>query len=110
CFQLHAVDFCLLLVMVCCVFFFFQAEDGIRDRNVTGVQTCALPIWFIFITKPGAARKYLSCSNALSGSRYVTRICWNFYTFVFRSAFAGATRLPFSNRMNLSGSTSACTM
>src|SRR5437868_8455760 len=27
-------------------FFFFQAEDGIRDRNVTGVQTCALPISF----------------------------------------------------------------
>src|SRR6266540_6031028 len=25
-------------------FFFFQAEDGIRDRDVTGVQTCALPI------------------------------------------------------------------
>src|SRR5699024_1141726 len=28
----------------CMLFFFFQAEDGIRDRNVTGVQTCALPI------------------------------------------------------------------
>src|SRR5699024_11837647 len=28
-----------------CFFFFFQAEDGIRDRNVTGVQTCALPIF-----------------------------------------------------------------
>src|SRR5699024_11569713 len=27
-----------------CFSFFFQAEDGIRDRNVTGVQTCALPI------------------------------------------------------------------
>src|SRR5207248_5161308 len=26
--------------------FFFQAEDGIRDRTVTGVQTCALPISF----------------------------------------------------------------
>src|SRR5256885_7214492 len=26
------------------VFFFFQAEDGIRDYKVTGVQTCALPI------------------------------------------------------------------
>src|SRR5437867_9737545 len=26
------------------MFFFFQAEDGIRDRTVTGVQTCALPI------------------------------------------------------------------
>src|SRR5437879_13756929 len=29
---------------VWCVFFFFQAEDGIRDTSVTGVQTCALPI------------------------------------------------------------------
>src|SRR2546430_3538570 len=28
-----------------CFFFFFQAEDGIRDLTVTGVQTCALPIF-----------------------------------------------------------------
>src|SRR5690606_41032752 len=28
-----------------CSFFFFQAEDGIRDFHVTGVQTCALPIF-----------------------------------------------------------------
>ena len=27
------------------IVFFFQAEDGIRDRLVTGVQTCALPIY-----------------------------------------------------------------
>src|SRR6266446_10660130 len=27
--------------------FFFQAEDGIRDYKVTGVQTCALPIWLL---------------------------------------------------------------
>src|SRR5690625_6536649 len=27
------------------IFFFFQAEDGIRDGHVTGVQTCALPIY-----------------------------------------------------------------
>src|SRR5690606_39959476 len=35
-----------LLNMVCMyfLFFFFQAEDGIRDFHVTGVQTCALPI------------------------------------------------------------------
>src|SRR5437773_4268264 len=32
----------LSLYIVYC--FFFQAEDGIRDRDVTGVQTCALPI------------------------------------------------------------------
>src|SRR5699024_12668061 len=38
---------CILWGVVCAVviLFFFQAEDGIRDRNVTGVQTCALPIW-----------------------------------------------------------------
>src|SRR3712207_8150319 len=30
-----------------CWFFFFQAEDGIRDIGVTGVQTCALPIWMV---------------------------------------------------------------
>src|SRR5256886_5865580 len=29
------------------VFFFFQAEDGIRDLTVTGVQTCALPILMV---------------------------------------------------------------
>src|SRR2546427_7477215 len=28
-------------------FFFFQAEDGIRDLTVTGVQTCALPIYLL---------------------------------------------------------------
>src|SRR6266566_5639557 len=37
------------------LFFFFQAEDGIRDYKVTGVQTCALPI-----LKPRLARSGLS--------------------------------------------------
>ena len=32
-------------VLGCVCFFFFQAEDGIRDYDVTGVQTCALPIF-----------------------------------------------------------------
>src|SRR5699024_11730610 len=41
-----AVWFSGSLCFVVFVFFFFQAEDGIRDRNVTGVQTCALPISF----------------------------------------------------------------
>src|SRR2546427_1999026 len=30
-------------------FFFFQAEDGIRDLTVTGVQTCALPIYYVVV-------------------------------------------------------------
>src|SRR5687767_15671517 len=35
--------FCFFLLLFF-FFFFFQAEDGIRDKLVTGVQTCALPI------------------------------------------------------------------
>src|SRR3989475_10723438 len=35
----------LFSIVAFCFFFFFQAEDGIRDLTVTGVQTCALPIW-----------------------------------------------------------------
>src|SRR5437867_6425341 len=34
-----------MTVLLAFFFFFFQAEDGIRVRTVTGVQTCALPIW-----------------------------------------------------------------
>src|SRR5699024_12134547 len=42
----------LMYIWVTCVIdiFFFQAEDGIRDRNVTGVQTCALPIFPLTIS------------------------------------------------------------
>src|SRR6266404_3312701 len=38
----------LIMAMTMRYFFFFKAEDGIRDKLVTGVQTCALPIlaWF----------------------------------------------------------------
>src|SRR2546430_9782927 len=39
-------------------FFFFQAEDGIRDLTVTGVQTCALPI-----------SSYLHCPDFVSKSK-----------------------------------------
>src|SRR6266498_1627785 len=34
----------VVFIAFSCIFFFFQAEDGIRDADVTGVQTCALPI------------------------------------------------------------------
>src|SRR5205085_3741833 len=38
-------SFCILFYhFYMFIFFFFQAEDGIRDLTVTGVQTCALPI------------------------------------------------------------------
>ena len=35
---------CFVCFVFFCFIFFFQAEDGIRDVAVTGVQTCALPI------------------------------------------------------------------
>ena len=38
------VDFVFFFFLFVCFVFFFQAEDGIRDSPVTGVQTCALPI------------------------------------------------------------------
>src|SRR5207244_4621623 len=47
--------------------FFFQAEDGIRDDLVTGVQTCALPI-FVQAGVPAPAIPMLLGAGALSGS------------------------------------------
>src|SRR5690606_39627214 len=49
---------CMVLV------FFFQAEDGIRDFHVTGVQTCALPILLARIRKNALFQKMLA-GNAL---------------------------------------------
>src|SRR3712207_7144138 len=53
-------------VLDCVLFhFFFQAEDGIRDIGVTGVQTCALPIWLA--SKP-------SCSSTSQKSFTIRRL------------------------------------
>src|SRR5699024_11464261 len=42
---------------------FFQAEDGIRDRNVTGVQTCALPIYAREFWTPSDRKKDVYVNN-----------------------------------------------
>src|SRR5690606_40028459 len=44
-------------------FFFFQAEDGIRDFHVTGVQTCALPILPGSQTRPPALLPLAGCAG-----------------------------------------------
>src|SRR2546426_3138201 len=49
-------------------FFFFQAEDGIRDYKVTGVQTCALPI-----STP--RRNALVIGAGLAGAAICERLC-----------------------------------
>src|SRR2546430_9102050 len=49
---------CRSAVVLLCgwMVFFFQAEDGIRDLTVTGVQTCALPIYLRLCLRKGYAR------------------------------------------------------
>src|SRR5206468_5384992 len=51
--------------------FFFQAEDGIRDLIVTGVQTCALPIFARAVVFNGTANSYEydGAGNRMSASR-----------------------------------------
>src|SRR5437763_10086956 len=67
--------------MRCFFFFFFQAEDGIRDTSVTGVQTCALPIFARKLCLPPekvGVRQHsgssLVCQQEL---RYRHRVCAN---------------------------------
>src|SRR3989475_3838795 len=55
-----------------CLFFFFQAEDGIRDLTVTGVQTCALPIWAAARTR----RCLDACRQSSSASAGTRRGFW----------------------------------
>src|SRR2546430_3076794 len=52
-------------------FFFFQAEDGIRDLTVTGVQTCALPICvpITFVRRKGDASSMLR-STCVSAAKF----------------------------------------
>src|SRR6266498_4477271 len=53
----------MTIFYVLCLFFFFQAEDGIRDADVTGVQTCALPI----SPAPGSRRRARAQRRRCSG-------------------------------------------
>src|SRR5699024_11765737 len=55
-------------------FCFFQAEDGIRDRNVTGVQTCALPIYKAASKPPlKPVQKDVLCP-ALKGNKLISTL------------------------------------
>src|SRR2546430_12049158 len=49
------------------LFFFFQAEDGIRDLTVTGVQTCALPISLDAAGQPVPGAQIGWYDNAMQG-------------------------------------------
>src|SRR2546430_5830701 len=53
--------------------FFFQAEDGIRDLTVTGVQTCALPISSVFSTNLSAEKSSFDVLNRIDAQRLLTK-------------------------------------
>src|SRR5262249_57037349 len=69
---------CVAVVCVRCVrvFFFFQAEDGIRDWSVTGVQTCALPILDRFVAGVAAGDEavHLARDRGQDGERRVAAL------------------------------------
>src|SRR2546430_4475301 len=78
---------CQRCISVVC-FFFFQAEDGIRDLTVTGVQTCALPIfrmsgWVSSSAPTRPERLVVSTLNAPGGSPASSA------TFAIASAVSG---------------------
>src|SRR5699024_11283736 len=54
--------------------FCFQAEDGIRDRNVTGVQTCALPIYFTCDPSPLRSAESAPLSSGQLSVEYMVRM------------------------------------
>src|SRR2546429_8881782 len=60
-------------MLISSIFFFFQAEDGIRDVAVTGVQTCALPISFSPAKATGRRRPAAEPSLSLAANLRVRR-------------------------------------
>src|SRR5687767_15991521 len=60
---------------MCYLIFFFQAEDGIRDKLVTGVQTCALPISITLPDEVAARVEALAKRHGFpSPTEYLTRL------------------------------------
>src|SRR5438093_8172418 len=65
--SLFAFSFCFLFF-----FFFFQAEDGIRDWSVTGVQTCALPIFAdVGVVREGLLTNFIGWGKRRVGPKIV---------------------------------------
>src|SRR5690348_17975589 len=65
------------------VFFFFQAEDGIRDGRVTGVQTCALPIYISLLSL--IPRYLILCVAIVNGITFLISFS-RFSLFTYRNA------------------------
>src|SRR5437868_12791022 len=70
-------------------FFFFQAEDGIRDRNVTGVQRCALPILVLGKTDTPLGAFYRRKRAQLGAPKALTATARKLACLIYRLIKAG---------------------
>src|SRR5438105_12814563 len=80
----------VLPVFLCFIFFFFfQAEDGIRDPLVTGVQTCALPILYPLYVGAGklAALLHLGFTTVFVVMEWLGRLALLGAIYAFTSCF-----------------------
>src|SRR5438552_14596871 len=90
---------------MCVAFFFFQAEDGIRDDLVTGVQTCALPISpRRSATRRGAVSSGCSRKSTPPSSPWISRTTRSATPATRRAgpAASRATELPFRSEEHTS--------
>src|SRR2546430_13404235 len=77
-------------------FFFFQAEDGIRDLTVTGVQTCALPIFWIY------NRSRVEKDSSIGGfMRFVFRRSGSLVGLYIGLVFAYGSLAYFNSRLEI---------
>src|SRR5690606_39476179 len=100
--------------LILCLHFFFQAEDGIRDFHVTGVQTCALPIslaaWILInigVYTSESKQKSMDVLDLLTGSTLlgfftdpeviIIGPAWTLLVQIFFYAYVAAT-IPLLRR------------
>src|SRR6267143_5245240 len=86
-------------------FFFFQAEDGIRDGTVTGVQTCALPIfagheYAEAVTDPGNQSGIQDGWNDATGSENADKCAWTNLQNITLAGQTYASQPMWSNEAN----------
>src|SRR5256885_11234961 len=75
----HGLNMCMMQLLQLGIYFFFQAEDGIRDYKVTGVQTCALPI--------SSSSNSPASASQLAGTTGVHHHTWLIFVFLVEMGF-----------------------
>src|SRR2546429_7360466 len=87
------------------IFFFFQAEDGIRDVAVTGVQTCALPILVMAILGAAVVPPIMGKISDLSNIQRAFLVPLLCYAYVWYFAVAGYKPKPAGGGSRTRGQT-----